>query len=417
MLFVFSVVGASTPTSYNTIYQNEQINLDERLRTSDSSYRFEVQSDQNLVHYGPGGVYYVTGTADSGGQHLILHQDGNLVFSTASNSTIWASGTDGSGAVRFTLNEDGSLVLYDSSDTRVWALHSATTENPGALTADPAKGEWTLVVIPDTQGYTENWMPNYPYAYLQQAFDWILSVSTQLNVQVVQSVGDMIEDNNATEWGRIRSCYQPLMDAGIACVPCGGNHESYDDPPYSMMNQYFPVSEFRQYAWWGGDMGNIQNTYQLFEFGNDKYLLLTLEFQPGKGSIVDWGEGVVDAHPDRKVIMSSHWNDGTHHYDQIVGVKTNMVMSFAGHKCAEEHYVGANGSHSFVIDYQCATGKMNLRYYKFKPLENRVEFFTYSPITGEFEDDDFSQGAFTLIQEGPTNMAPETTSTPAITAQ
>ena len=65
---------------------------------------------------------------------------------------------------------------------------------------------------------------------------------------------------------------------------------------------------------------------------------------------------------------------------------------------------GPNGgiSQNFVTNYQWDTPEiMLLRYYVFKPLEDKVYFFTFSPITNEFEVDENSQGAFGLVQEDP----------------
>ena len=82
-------------------------------------------------------------------------------------------------------------------------------------------------------------------------------------------------------------------------------------------------------------------------------------------------------------------------------------MSNAGHVCQREaHYTtrGPRGgvSNNFIVDYQCdAQEVMLLRYYVFKPLEDRVDYYTYSPVTQQFEEDASSQGSFTLIQANP----------------
>jgi len=403
LLLVVSSVTAATTTDHNTLFQNKHLNAGERLASSDDRYQFEVQSDGNCVLYDRQNNGVLWASEPGAGVRLSLGPDGNLVMQDPSGLSVWESGTGGTGATRLTLSDDGSLVLY-KGDTSVWRFYSITRDVPGALTADKSRGEWTLMVIPDTQGYAEDWVPKYPYERMLQTFEWIAEISDELNIQVVQHVGDMIETNNKTEWERVVECYKPLKERGIPYIPCGGNHESYDKPPYSMMNKYFKLSEYQQYPWWGGDKNGIENSYQLFEFGNEKFLFITIEFQPGSGAIVDWAENIVDAYPDRKVIFTSHWNDDQAHYKQIIGVKPNVIMSLAGHKCAEEHYVGPNGSHSFVQDYQCNEGKMNIRYYKFKPLEDKVEWFTYSAVFGVFEDDSMSQGSFTLVQKSPARI-------------
>ena len=76
-------------------------------------------------------------------------------------------------------------------------------------------------------------------------------------------------------------------------------------------------------------------------------------------------------------------------------------MALAGHVPSEKHWVGKYGCYNFVQDYQAWSEKMNLRYFKFKPMEDKVEWFTYSPIEKQWETDYYSQGSFTLEQEDP----------------
>ena len=45
----------------------------------------------------------------------------------------------------------------------------------------------TLFVIPDTQGYTEDWREQgYLYEEMVATFKWLLDVSDRMNVQVIQ---------------------------------------------------------------------------------------------------------------------------------------------------------------------------------------------------------------------------------------
>jgi hypothetical protein len=85
----------------------------------------------------------------------------------------------------------------------------------------------------------------------------------------------------------------------------------------------------------------------------------------------------------------------------------NIVLSNAGHVCQREAYYTTSGprggiANNFITDYQCdAQEVMNIRYYVFKPMEDRVDYFTYSPVTKKFEVDDSSQGSFSLYQVDP----------------
>ena len=288
---------------------------------------------------------------------------------------------------------------------------------------DKTRGEWTLFVIPDTQGYTEDWREEgYYYEEMVETFKWLLRISDTMNVQVIQSVGDMVENNNDLEWKRVVDNYYPLMEMGIPTIPCAGNHEWKDgggNGDFSFMNKYFPVSLFEGQPWWGGSFpkGKIQNSYQTFTISGQKYLFITLQYQAGSKEVgaqdaVDWAEGIIKANPDRLVILTSHWNKEQHHFFQLVDRYPNIKITLAGHRCTEEYYVSKLRTHNFVQDYQCEGlskgpgGLMELRYFIFKPLEDKVEWYTYSATARKGEGQfitrkEASQGSFKLVQEDP----------------
>ena len=70
------------------------------------------------------------------------------------------------------------------------AFASAAEAVDNRLVADRNKGEWTLVVIPDTQHYSQN-RGNAPIAYMHDAFDWLVATRNQLNIKFVQGLGDL----------------------------------------------------------------------------------------------------------------------------------------------------------------------------------------------------------------------------------
>jgi len=285
---------------------------------------------------------------------------------------------------------------------------------------DQDRGEWTLVVIPDTQGYAENWEgQGFFYSEMQDTFEWIPTISDQMNIKVVQSVGDMVECmriHNTTEWERVNYCYSYLMDRGIPAIPAAGNHEWENDEDFTWMNNYFDLSEYQQYSWWGGHYEGMQNTYQLFTIGEEDYLFLTIQYQAGssaepavnKQDVVDWAGDVIASYPDRKVIFTSHWNEDASHFSQIIDPNPNVIMTLAGHHDRDDYYVTKERTHNFIQNYQFKgkkqdeTGDMQIRFYVFKPMDDEVEWFTYSYVEDYFwTKDSDSQGTFTLIQEDP----------------
>jgi surface antigen len=91
------------------------------LRSPDGRYRFVMQSDSNLVLYGPSGrALWASNTVGRGAHHLRMQGDGNLVIYNSSNKPIWASGTPGRYNARLVMQSDGNVVIYNDNKA-IWA--------------------------------------------------------------------------------------------------------------------------------------------------------------------------------------------------------------------------------------------------------------------------------------------------------
>lgn len=88
------------------------------------SFGVTMQTDGNLVIYGPGGAaVWSTATRDTAkGGRFYAQDDGNLVIKNASGVPVWASGTRDTGkGGRLVMQADGNLVLYGKDGRPVWA--------------------------------------------------------------------------------------------------------------------------------------------------------------------------------------------------------------------------------------------------------------------------------------------------------
>ena len=295
-----------------------------------------------------------------------------------------------------------NLMRYCSILSIVLAAFSVEAQSVDArLVADAKKGDWTLFVIPDTQHYSQN-RPNAPIAYMNTAFDWLLDTRDQLNIKFVQGLGDITESgSSAGEWNRASAAWNKLYGQ-IPFAVNQGNHDSIFS-----INRYFPVENFSDEPWWGGSYQGIHNSYQKFNFYGEDFLFVNIQSHDPWGTdnpgARHWANDVIAAHPNYKVLLGTHDTLETSTIKRdILNKHDNIVMSNAGHSCAREtrfRTFGPNGgvAENFVTDYQCDRQEtMLLRYYVFKPLEDKVDYYTYSPITDIFEDDANSQGSFTL---------------------
>jgi hypothetical protein len=95
--------------------------------TTDSrgdTYRLTLQTDGNLVEYGPFNiVYWASGTNGKTVIEAVLQTDGNLVLYGPANAdgsahAVWASNTAGARSPGYSFGRDG-LWIYDG-DNPIW---------------------------------------------------------------------------------------------------------------------------------------------------------------------------------------------------------------------------------------------------------------------------------------------------------
>jgi hypothetical protein len=84
------------------------------LVSPQGAYRLTMQTDGNLVEYGPSGATWSSNTAGSGSNNrLTMQSDGNLVMYTGSGAVPFATGEVGSGTNdTLAVQDDGNVVQY-----------------------------------------------------------------------------------------------------------------------------------------------------------------------------------------------------------------------------------------------------------------------------------------------------------------
>ena len=156
--------------------------------------------------------------------------------------------------------------------------------------------------------------------------------------------------------------------------------------------------------------GNIENAYYFFEASGMKFILLTTQWAKSS-SVNSWANNVFDQYSDRRAIFVSHSGlsreviNDTYLVDSIVIKNDNIFLGLMGHLCestGEEYWTttskGGNTQHLIRSDYQCRQiddiQAAMLRYYTFKPKEDRVYAYTYNIRTQSWETDANSQFSF-----------------------
>jgi hypothetical protein len=284
------------------------------------------------------------------------------------------------------------------------------------VTADASKGEFCLIVVPDTQRYAAY----FPDIFRAQ-FRWIRDNAAALNVKFVMHVGDVVEEGEDHEWVVADESFA-MLDGVVPYLVVPGNHDitrgsSKAGPrDTTKFNSVFSPKRFAGRKWYGGNKGvNADNSFAYFEAGGQRFMVLGLEYGPTDDTLA-WANHLVDNHADQhKVILVTHcymydddtrlgegdkysprganpgWNDGEGIWEKLVSRRNNVVMVLSGH-------VKGDGTGLLVSKTQDDTpvlqmlanyqflghgGQGWLRILKFSPNERLLEVFTYSPWLGE----------------------------------
>lgn len=173
--------------------------------------------------------------------------------------------------------------------------------------------DFTFILLPDTQ----NEVADAPLEFLAQ-MQWISDNKTALNIQAVIGLGDIVDDSSdATQWTNADAGYDIIHAMDVPYIPLLGNHD-YNTVATRVTTTYntnFGPSRFSGKSWYGDTSypsGKNENMFIKFDVGSRKFLVLGLEFYPRQAA-VDWGQSVIDANPDREIILITHSyldNDG-----------------------------------------------------------------------------------------------------------
>ena len=108
----------------------QSLTINQGIYSPDGRYATILQSDGNLVTYGPGGARWNTGTSGKGGVLVVFQGDGNIVMYTSSWKAVWASWSRSSHAGLLVLQNDGNFVGYNSMAQPVWSSFTGPLSEP-----------------------------------------------------------------------------------------------------------------------------------------------------------------------------------------------------------------------------------------------------------------------------------------------
>lgn len=288
---------------------------------------------------------------------------------------------------------------------------------------DAPAGAWTLVALPDTQGYSMK----YPKVYMRQT-EWIVKNKKSHNILFVLHEGDIVDKNLDEQWRNARAAMSVLNKGGVPYALVPGNHDyDYKEPGRrTLLNKYFNDADYKSSEKHGlFEKGRMDNSWHTLATPWGPFLIFALEFGP-RDEVLDWAGKIASARPDHRVIIVMHaylysdstrydkdkygaaqrWsaknyklvqpgsvNDGEDIWQKLVSKHPNMRLVFCGHVLNNgTGYLASalpDGKivHQILANYQGGVkpdrgyrGGGYLRLMQFLPDKKTVRIKSYSPL-------------------------------------
>ena len=270
-----------------------------------------------------------------------------------------------------------------------------------AQDAEDSEKSFSIVLLPDTQNYSEK----YPETYIAQAL-WIRKQAKQDNIKFAIHLGDIVQTSTKQpEWENADRAMR-LLDGVVPYSVAPGNHDMVvKTRDSSLYNKYYSPERFAGRKWYGGHMGdNNDNNYCFFEASGMKFMILNLEFAP-RDETLEWAAGITERYPEHRVIVATHCymrpkardtgcatsyniagNSGEQMWQKFIRKQPNIFLVVSGHVLGVGLQTSINDAGGKVLemltDYQGLPngGDGWLRSLTFVPSENKIHVRTYSPL-------------------------------------
>ncbi len=309
-----------------------------------------------------------------------------------------------------------------------------SADDPAPLSFVP--GSWGLVVLPDTQHYTECYA-----GILNLQTQWIVDNKEKYNIAYALTLGDITNHNNKLQWGRANRAFGRL-DGRVPYTIVLGNHDcglrGKTKTRDTLADDYFPPSRFADWPTFGGvrQKGRIENNYHLFKAGAREWLILNLEWGPRDASL-EWADQILRKYSGRRAVIATHaylysdstrynwqmrgeeqkWNphkygtaggvnDGEQLWQKLVKKHANVVMTINGHVLNDGlGFLVSKGDHGNLVNQMLVNfqdpihplgGEGWLRLLEFLPDGHTIQAKTYSPLYEKYKTDSDNQFIFQL---------------------
>lgn len=254
--------------------------------------------------------------------------------------------------------------------------------------------DFTFVVIPDTQHITSSDTGGLQFI---NATQWIVDQRTNLSVEFVSHLGDMTNDwARDSQWDRAERAMDVLRDNGMRYSPAQGNHDYIGS-----LRERFPVSDFQGKPWFDSYHGGMENACYTFSAAGMDFVVVVIQSHSQYEAndlydlpSIEWANQKFREHSDKKGIFVTHdMYERNWIQNDVIKKNDNIVLAVSGHSSwngGEDNWTvtteGGNTVHCVMSDYQHNTegGQATLRYYTFKPQQDKIFAYTYNPTTNTY---------------------------------
>lgn len=287
--------------------------------------------------------------------------------------------------------------------------------------------KFTIPVFPDTQ---VSLIQNRGVLFSQ--IEWIAAKADSLKAPMALHVGDLVNFDNFDQW-ELASVGMKILDrAKLPYAITLGNHDTGAVGMFSgsaapgdvrvnlrnthKFNYFFPVNRFPlQKGRFENDKSD--NAYYLFEAGNLKWIVVTLEFC-AREEAAQWMDQVLKEYPDHNAIILTHFhltpsgeiNQNNAGYgdmkvidifDEYIKPNKNVLMVLSGHVNGSAWRIdqGTEGNDIYQILQNFQRREEGyLRLLEIDTEKGTIAAKLYSPYLDKTRDDERSAFSFSNVK-------------------